>query len=331
MITRRRFTGVLAAGVATAGWASSAPPAGAAPLGATSLGVIKHVRAGELDMAYAEFGPADGPPVVLLHGWPYDAGSFVDVGPLLAEAGHRVVVPFLRGYGPTRFRSADTKRNGQQSAVALDVLALMDALGIDRAVLAGFDWGARTVGVLAALWPRRCRAVVPVSGYLITDVEANREPLAPAAELGWWYQYYFATERGVLGYRRDVREFNRLIWRTASPSWDFDAATYDRTAASFDNPDHVDVVIHNYRWRLGLAPGEPRYDRYERRLATRPVITVPAITVGSDFDGAAADGAGYRDRFTGPYEHRVFAGVGHNVPQEAPELFARAVLDAGRL
>ncbi|HEY0816282.1 MAG TPA: alpha/beta hydrolase, partial [Pseudonocardia sp.] len=281
----------------------------------TSLGPIKKVDAGDLTMGYAEFGPTTGPPVVLLHGWPYDAFSYVDVGPILAASGYRVIVPYLRGYGPTTFRSAATMRNGQQSAVAQDIVALMDALKIDKAVLGGYDWGARTVGAIAALWPQRVKALVSVSGYLITNLQANQQPLPPAAEYGWWYQYYFATERGVLGYRRNVHEFNKLIWRVVSPKWAFDDATYARSAASFDNPDQVEVVIHNYRWRLGLAPGEPRYDALEQKLAQSPAIAVPTITVASDFDGAAADGASYRGKFTGRYDHRVFAGIGHNVPQ----------------
>ncbi|GAA1560812.1 alpha/beta hydrolase [Kribbella lupini] len=337
MISRRKFTqGVVAAGVA--GGALSTTTAGAttgAGLRAgvhTSLGPIKRVKAGVLETAYAELGPRHGQPVVLLHGWPYDAHSFVDVAPILAAAaGYRVIVPFLRGYGKTRFRSAKTFRNGQQSAVALDIVALMDALEIDQAVLGGFDWGARTVGCIAALWPERCKAIVSVSGYLITSLEKNLEPLPPAAELGWWYQYYFSTERGVKGYTENWSAFNELIWKIVSPSWNYDAATYARTAASFDNPDHVAIVIHNYRWRLSLAEGERRYDRYERALATAPAIGVPAITIGSDFDGAAADGKGYRDKFTGKYEHRVFAGIGHNVPQEAPKAFAQAVIDADNL
>ncbi|MEV6283501.1 alpha/beta hydrolase [Kribbella sp. NPDC051770] len=336
MISRRRFTQAVAAGVAgsalTGATAAAAVPELRGGAGEhTSLGLIKRVKAGVLDAAYAEFGPRHGQPVVLLHGWPYDPHSFVDVAPLLAEAGYRVIVPFLRGYGPTRFRSAKTFRNGQQSAVALDIVALMDALEIEQAVLGGFDWGARTVGCIAALWPERCKAIVSVSGYLITSLEKNLEPLPPAAELGWWYQYYFSTERGVLGYRENWRAFNELIWKTVSPLWQYDAATYGRTAASFENPDHVAIVIHNYRWRLSLAEGERQYDRYERVLQAGPAIGVPAITIGSDFDGAAADGTGYRDKFTGPYEHRVFAGIGHNVPQEAPQAFAQAVIDADRL
>jgi pimeloyl-ACP methyl ester carboxylesterase len=340
MISRRLFTQAVVAGAAAtslAACSTSDTPAAAVPdlrAGSgknTTLPPVKQVNAGVLDMAYVEFGPSTGQPVVLLHGWPYDAYSYVDVGPLLAAAGYRVIVPFLRGYGKTRFLSPQTVRNGQQSAVALDVIALMDALKIDKAVLGGFDWGARTVDVIAALWPDRCKAVVAVSGYLITNLEANLQPLAPAAELGWWYQYYFATERGVAGYRQNRHDFNKLIWKTASPQWNFDDATYDRSAKSWDNPDHVDIVVHNYRWRLSLAPGEPQYDEYEQKLATAPPIAVPTITIASDFDGTAADGKPYRAKFTGKYDHRVLTGIGHNVPQEAPQPFAQAIMDADRL
>ncbi|MEU5409613.1 alpha/beta fold hydrolase [Nocardia asteroides] len=342
---RRLFGGALAAGAAglavtsLGSCATEAPAAPAVPGAAlragaganTSLGPIKTIQAGVLDIAYAEFGPAAGQPVVLVHGWPYDPYSFADVGPLLAESGFRVLVPFLRGYGPTRFLSAQTPRNGQQSAIARDIVDFLDALRIDKAVLGGFDWGARTVDIIAALWPERVKAMVAVSGYLVTQLAAQQQPLAPAAELGWWYQYYFATERGRLGYARNRHDFNKLIWRNASPAWDFDEATYQRSGAAFDNPDHVDIVISNYRWRLGLAPGEPRYDDYEQRLSTGPVITVPAITISSDFDGAAKDGKGYRGKFTGKYEHRVLDGIGHNVPQEAPRPFAQAIVDADRM
>ena len=288
---------------------------------------VKQIDAGLLNVGYAEAGPANGPAVILVHGWPYDIHSYVDVAPLLASAGYRVIVPYLRGYGSTRFLSGDTFRNGQQAAVAMDVIALMDALKIDKAILGGFDWGSRTVDVMAALWPERCKAIIPVSGYLITSLEANLRPLPPTAELGWWYQYYFATERGRAGYSNNRDEFNKLIWRSASPKWDFDDATFNRTAASFSNPDHVDIVIHNYRWRLSLAKGESQYDSLEQKLFAGPVITVPAITIASDFDCPAADGAGYRKKFTGKYSHRVLRGIGHNVPQEAPQAFAQAVID----
>jgi pimeloyl-ACP methyl ester carboxylesterase len=347
MINRRRFSQAFAAVAATASVAgcASAPEAapaapsasGAAGAGATlvpagpsknAFGPLKQVNAGVLNIGYAESGPADGPVVICLHGWPYDIQSYVDVAPLLAAAGYRVLVPYLRGYGTTRFLAAEEFRNGQQAVVALDIIALMDALKIEKAVLAGFDWGARTAGVVAALWPQRVKALVSVSGYLITSLKANLQPLPPQAELGWWYQYYFSTERGVLGYTQNRHDFNKLIWKSVSPRWNFDDATYDRTAASFDNPDHVAVVIHNYRWRLSLAKGDPQYDGLEQKLAAAPVITVPTITIGSDFDGAAASGGGYRTQFSGPYSHRVFAGIGHNVPQEAPQEFAKAVMDA---
>ena len=298
----------------------------------TTLGAIKHVDAGVLDIAYAEFGPATGRPVVLLHGWPYDAYSYADVGPLLADAGYRVLVPYLRGYGPTTFLSPQTVRNGQQSAIAKDILDFMDALHLDKAILGGYDWGARTVDIIGALWPQRCKALVAVSGYIVTQQAVQQQPpLTPSAELGWWYQYHFATERGRAGYARYRHDFNKLIWQRASPAWKFDDATYDRSAAAFDNPDHVDIVIHNYRWRLGLAQGEPQYDAYEQQLATGPAISVPTIAVSSDFDGAAEDGKTYASKFTGKYVHRVLDGIGHNVPQEAPKPFAQAIIDADRL
>jgi pimeloyl-ACP methyl ester carboxylesterase len=293
----------------------------------TSFSSLKQVDAGVLNIGYADEGPNDGPAVILLHGWPYDIHSYVDVAPLLASAGYRVIVPYLRGYGSTRFLSSGTFRNGQQAAVALDIISLMDALGIKRAILAGFDWGSRTAGIMAALWPDRCTALVAVSGYLITNREAGLQPLPPEAELGWWYQYYFATERGVLGYSRNRHDFNKLIWKIVSPTWNFDDATFERTAASYDNPDHVSIVIHNYRWRLDLAKGEPHYDSLEHRLAGAPEIAVPTITIASDFDGPAADGTAYRKQFTGRYSHRILRGIGHNVPQEAPQGFAQAVVD----
>ena len=322
---RRRLLGAAAFSVATAGISRAA----AAPR--NSFGATKQINAGLLSVGYAESGPADGTPVVLLHGWPYDIHSYVDVAPLLATAGCRVIVPHLRGYGTTRFLSDDTFRNAQQSAVALDIIALMDALKIEKAVLAGFDWGARTACVIAALWPQRCRALVSVSGYLITNRQANLQPLPPATELGWWYQYYFATERGRLGYSRNWYDFNKLIWKQASPDWNFDDATYDRTAASFRNSDHVSIVIHNYRWRLSLAKGEPRYDELEDKLSRAPVITVPAITIASDFDGPLADETRYAKQFPARHTHRVLKGIGHNVPQEAPEAFAKAVVEANAL
>ena len=296
-----------------------------------SFGPLKQIDAGVLNVGYAEVGPAGGPAAVLLHGWPYDIHSFVDVAPLLAARGYRVIVPYLRGYGSTAFLSGETLRNGQQAVVAADIIGLMDALKIETAVLAGFDWGARTADVIAALWPERCKALVSVSGYLIGSQEANKAPLPPRAELAWWYQYYFASERGRAGYGEYRRDFNKLIWQIASPKWAFDDATFERTAASFDNPDHVAVVIHNYRWRLGLAEGEPKYDELEKRLAEGPAITVPTITLEGDANGAPhPDAASYRKKFSGTYAHRIISGgVGHNLPQEAPQAFAEAVIEVG--
>ncbi len=296
-----------------------------------ALGPIKQIRAGLLDVGYAEAGPADGQPVILLHGWPYDVHSYADVSASLARQGFHVIVPYLRGFGSTRFLSAGTFRNGQQAALGADVIALMDALHIDKAIIGGYDWGGRTANVVASLWPHRVAGVVAVSGYIVVDLAANREPLPPEAEHGWWYQYYFATPRGELGYRRSTKAFNRLIWSAASPLWGFDDATYDLSATAFDNPDHVDIVIHNYRWRLGLAEGETRYNADEQRLASKPRITAPTITIASDFDGTAKDGTAYRGIYTGPYEHRVLNRIGHNVPQEAPEQFAAAVVDVDRM
>jgi pimeloyl-ACP methyl ester carboxylesterase len=297
----------------------------------TSFGPLKQVDAGVLNVGYAEAGPTDGPAVVLLHGWPYDIHSYVEVIPLLAAAGYRAIVPYLRGFGTTRFLSDATFRNGEQAALAVDVIALMDALEIERAILAGFDWGARTADIVAALWPERCTGLVSVSGYLIGSQEAGKLPLPPAAELQWWYQYYFATERGRVGYDKYRRDFAKLIWRTASPEWNFDDATFDRSAASFDNPDHVEIVIHNYRWRLGLAEGEAEYDSLEKRLAQGPVIAVPTITLEGDANGAPhPDPGSYAGKFSGEYSHRTIeGGVGHNLPQEAPDAFADAVLDLG--
>src|SRR5512133_1971183 len=299
------------------------------PAPSTSFGPLKQVEAGVLEVGYAEAGPAGGPAVLLLHGWPYDIHSYAEVTPLLAAAGYRVIVPYLRGFGTTRFLSEATSRNGQQAALALDVIALMDALEIQSAILAGFDWGARTADIVAALWPERCTGLVSVSGYLIGSQEAGRHPLPPEAERQWWYQCYFATERGRAGYERYRREFARLIWRTASPQWGFDDATFERSAASLDNPDHVAIVSHNYRWRIGLGDGEPQYDALERRLAEAPVIAVPAITLEGDANGAPhPDPSSYVGKFSGPHAHRtITGGIGHNLPQEAPEAFAQAVID----
>ncbi|TXN29031.1 alpha/beta hydrolase [Lacisediminihabitans profunda] len=290
------------------------------------------VTAGDLDVGLADIGPSDAQAVLLLHGWPYDINSYAEVAPMLADAGFRVLVPHLRGYGTTRFRSEEGMRNGQQSVFAFDAIALLDSLGISRAIVAGFDWGARTASILAALWPERCCGHVAVSGYLIGSQAANAAPLIPAAELAWWYQFYFSTERGRLGYDRYRKEFARLIWQTASPLWNFDDATFDRTTASFDNPDHVDIVIHNYRWRLGLADGEAKYDDVERRLAQRPTIAVPTVTLEGDSNGAPhPDASAYRPLFVGAYEHRIITGgIGHNLPQEAPRAFADAVIGVDR-
>ena len=295
----------------------------------TSFGPLKQIDAGVLNVGYAEAGPADGPAVVLLHGWPYDIHSYVDVAPLLASTGYRVIVPYLRGYGTTRFLSSETLRNGQQSLVALDTVALMDALKIRKAIIGGYDWGGRTADIIAALWPERCKALVSVSGYLIGSPGPNKKPLPPKAELQWWYQYYFATERGRAGYDKYRRDFSKLIWQIASPRWNFDDATFDRTAAAFENPDHVAIVIHNYRWRLGLAEGEPKYDSLEKRLAEGPVVTVPTITLEGDANGAPhPDPSSYASKFSGKYAHRTIeGGVGHNLPQEAPEAFAKAIID----
>ena len=295
----------------------------------TSFGQLQQIDAGLLNVGYAEAGPSDGPAVMLLHGWPYDIHSYVDVAPRLAQAGYRVIVPYLRGYGTTRFLSSDTFRNGQQSVVAVDLIALLDALKIERAILAGFDWGARTADIIAALWPERCKALVSVSGYLIGSQQAGRVPLPPQAELQWWYQYYFATERGRAGYEQYRQDFARLIWQSASPKWDFDDATFERSAAAFDNPDHVSIVIHNYRWRLGLAEGEPQYDELEQRLAQAPVISVPTITLEGDANGAPhLEVSAYASKFAGHYAHRVITGgVGHNLPQEAPQAFVQAIVD----
>ena len=294
-----------------------------------SFALLRHVRTDLLDVTFAEAGPADGLPLILLHGWPYDIHSFADVTPLLASRGFRVIVPYLRGFGPTRFLSDGSIRNGQPSAIASDIIALMDQLRIDEAVLAGFDWGARTVNIISALWPERVKATVSVSGYLIGSQEAGKAPLPPEAELAWWYQFYFATERGRLGYDKYRREFSKLIWQIASPKWQFDDATFERTAAAFDNPDHVAVVVHNYRWRLGIAEGEPRYAALERQLAALPAITVPTITLEGDENRAPhPEPEAYAKKFTGKYAHRLIkGGIGHNLPQEAPKDFAEAIID----
>ncbi|RAJ40040.1 pimeloyl-ACP methyl ester carboxylesterase [Kitasatospora sp. SolWspMP-SS2h] len=357
MISRRTFTTAVGLGVGATALPATAPAAGALtaddrPTGPaptvpattvpavvpgthTGFADLRRVQAGVLDVGYAETGPKDGPVVICLHGWPYDIHSFVDVAPLLADAGYRVIVPYLRGHGTTAFLSPTTPRNGQQSAVALDVVALMDALRIRRAVLAGFDWGSRTADIVAALWPERVKALVSVSGYLVTHLPAQRTPLPPKYERAWWYQYYFATDRGrvAMETKANRHDLGRLVWDEVSPTWDFDEATFERTAAAFENPDYAAVVVHNYRWRLGLADGERRYDRYERLLDAQPPVTVPTITLDPALDPflASTDGTAYRKFFTGAYEHRVLAGIGHNAPQEAPTAFAQAVVDADHL
>ncbi|MCC8981828.1 alpha/beta fold hydrolase [Bradyrhizobium acaciae] len=337
---RRRFLGIaggiLAAsrlgliGSASAQSKAALPEAKAA--GHTSIGPVKQINAGVLDTGYVEMGPASGPAVILLHGWPYDIHSYADVAPALAEVGYRVIVPHLRGYGTTRFLSSDTMRSGQPVAVAADIIALMDALKIEKAVLGGYDWGARTANIMAVLWPERCKAMVSVSGYLIGSQAAGKIPLPPKAELQWWYQFYFATERGREGYAQNRHDFNRLIWQLASPQWKFDDATYDRSAAAFENPDHVDIVIHNYRWRLGLAEGEAKYDGFEKTLAQAPVIAIPTITMEGDANGAPhPEPSAYAKKFSGHYEHRQLAGgIGHNLPQEAPQAFVQAIIDVSK-
>ena len=295
----------------------------------TSFGALKQINAGVLSVGYAEAGPSRGPAVILLHGWPYDIHSFADVTPVLASRGYRVIVPYLRGYGTTRFLSDASPRNGQQAALGVDTIALMDALGIGQAIIGGFDWGARSADVVAALWPDRCKALVSVSGYLIGSQAANKAPLAPRAEYAWWYQYYFATERGRAGYDTYRRDFSKLIWQLASPKWAFGDATFARSAVAFDNPDHVAIVIHNYRWRIALAPGEPQYDDLERQLAGAPAIAVPTISLEGDANGAPhPDPDAYASKFSGKYAHRTISGgVGHNLPQEAPQAFAQAIID----
>lgn len=332
-LARRGFLGAAAVALAElGGFGTAHAQSGAAGSANKSFDVLKQIDAGVLSVGYAEAGPADGPAVILLHGWPYDIHSYVDVAPLLASAGYRVVVPYLRGYGTTRFLSDSTPRNGQQAVLAVDVIALMDALGIEKAIVGGCDWGARTANIVAALWPVRVKAMVSASGYLIGSRDANKKPLPPGRELEWWYQYYFATDRGRAGYQEYRRDFARLIWQLASPKWSFDDDTFMRSAAAFDNPDHVDITIHNYRWRLSLAEGESQYDELERRLAQGPLITVPSVTLEGDANGAPhPDPAAYARKFSGNYEHRLISGgIGHNLPQEAPQAFAKAITDVDR-
>jgi pimeloyl-ACP methyl ester carboxylesterase len=339
---RRHFFGV-AAGTLAAGFGATIPAhaqssklnsgdtAITGPGSSTSFGSLKQIDAGLLNVGYAEAGPIDGPAVILLHGWPYDIHSFVDVAPKLAQAGYRVIVPYLRGHGTTRFLSDETLRNGQPTAVAVDIIALMDSLGIEKAILAGFDWGARTANIMAVLWPERCKAMVSVSGYLIASQASGKMALPPKAELQWWYQFYFATERGRAGYTKYRRDFAKQIWQLASPKWNFDDATFERSAEAFDNPDHVAIVIDNYRWRLGLAEGERKYDDLDNRLAAGPNITVPTITLEGDANGAPhPEASSYAKKFSGRYEHRLISGgIGHNLPQEAPAAFTEAVIAVG--
>jgi len=334
---RRRFLGLAAGTIAVTklgivGSASAQAQVPAVKPGTnTSLGSLRQIDAGVLNVGYTEAGPAGGRVVILLHGWPYDIHSYADVAPLLVSTGYRVIVPYLRGYGTTLFRSREAIRSGQPVAVAADIVALMDALQIEKAILGGYDWGARTANIMAALWPERCTAMVSVSGYLIGSQQAGRMPLPPKAELEWWYQFYFATERGRAGYDKYRHDFAKLIWQIASPQWHFDDAIFERSAAALDNPDHVDIVIHNYRWRLGLAEGETKFDEFEKRLAQAPVISVPTMTMEGDANGAPhPDASAYAKKFSGRYEHRLISGgIGHNLPQEAPQAFAQAVVDVG--
>ncbi|MGX4774418.1 alpha/beta fold hydrolase [Bradyrhizobium guangdongense] len=331
---RRQFLGVaagtVAVGLGVVDLARAATEAVRSSASSASFGTIKQIKAGVLDVGYAEAGPATGPVAILLHGWPYDIHSFIDVAPILAQAGYRVIIPYLRGYGSTQFLSDETLRNGEPAALAVDIIALMDALDIKKAVVAGFDWGARTADIIAALWPERCRALVSVSGYLISGQAAGSAPLPPSAELQWWYQFYFATERGRAGYEKYTHDFAKLIWKLASPQWKFDDATFDRSAKAFDNKDHVAITIHNYRWRLGLVKGESKYEEIERKLAAGPVISVPTITMEGDANGAPhPDSSIYAKKFSGRYDYRLITGgVGHNLPQEAPQAFAKAIIDA---
>lgn len=331
---RRQFLGVaagtVAVGLGATGLVRGETETPRSSATNASFGTIKQIDAGVLNVGYAEVGPATGPVAILLHGWPYDIHSFVDVAPILAQAGYRVIIPYLRGYGSTHFLSSETLRNGEPAALAVDIIALMDALDIKKAVIAGFDWGARTADIIAALWPERCRALVSVSGYLISSQAAGNAPLPPAAELQWWYQFYFATERGRAGYEKYTHDFAKLIWKLASPQWKFDDATFDRSAKAFENKDHVAITIHNYRWRLGLAKGEAKYEEIEKKLAATPVIDVPTITMEGDANGAPhPDPSSYAKRFSGRYDYRLITGgIGHNLPQEAPQAFAKAVIEA---
>ena len=288
----------------------------------------RRVSAGALDVAYLEYGPADGWPCIMGHGFPYDAHAYAECAPLLAEAGARVIVPWLRGYGPTRFLSDDTPRSGEQAALGADMLALMDALGIGRAVLGGYDWGGRAACVVAALWPDRVTALVTGNAYNIQNIARSWQPAGPAEEAAYWYQWYFHTERGRRGLAADRRGIARLLWQMWSPTWAFDDATFERSAAAFDNPDFVEVVIHSYRHRYGLVPGDPAVAHVETMLTAQPAISVPTVSIDGVDDGVHAHGDGRPGKFSGPFEHRLWPGAGHNLPQEKPADWARAVLDA---
>ncbi|HEV2602576.1 MAG TPA: alpha/beta hydrolase [Microvirga sp.] len=327
--SRRGFLGAAALGLmavdaglparADASEASAPPEAG--------FSAVRKIEAGVLEVGYHELGSAEGPPVLLLHGFPYSVDSYSEVAPRLASLGCRVIVPFLRGHGPTRFLAAGMPRSGQQAALGADVIAFMDALGLSRAVLAGYDWGGRAACVVAALWPERCAGLVSVNSYLIQDIARADRPIAPAVESGLWYQYYFQTERGRAGLTANRREIARTLWLRNSPNWRFDEAVLERHARAFDNPDYVDVVIHSYRHRLGLAAGYAPYEEIERRLAVLPVIAVPTITLDGKADGVvpATDERASAAKFTGPRSHRIVEGAGHNLPEEAPQAFADAV------
>ena len=330
MIARRRVIGLMSAAAAAAPAFASQVFASASAHQARAP-MIKRVRTGLLEIAYEESGPEAGSPVLLLHGFPYDPRAFDGVVPPLAAAGHRVIVPYLRGFGQTRFLDAATMRSGQQAALGRDVVELMDALEIPAAVLAGFDWGGRAACVAAALWPERVRGLVSANGYNIQNIAASVTPAAPEQEQRWWYQYYFHTERGRAGLQTNRRELCRLLWKLWSPNWNFDDATYARTAESFDSPDFVDVVIHSYRHRYGYAPGDPAYETVEHDLAGQPPITVPAIVLQGEGDGVGVANpraaAAQARLFTGPYQYRLIPVVGHDVPQEAPKETAAAVLE----
>jgi pimeloyl-ACP methyl ester carboxylesterase len=331
-LKRRRLLSVTAAGIALAEFVPASVAQAASSIASTAplkqLTPLKQIDAGVLNIGYYEAGPADGPVVLLLHGYPYDIHSYIDVAPTLAAAGCRVIVPHLRGHGTTTFLDKRTSRSGQQAAIGADVIALMDALRIRRAVFAGYDWGGRAACVAAALWPERCNGLVSVNSYLIQDIAQAGIPLPAKVEAGFWYQFYFTTERGRAGLAAHRKDITRILWERNSPTWHFDDATFERSAVALNNPDYVDVVIHSYRHRLGTAPGHPQYEALENRLAAQPVITVPTITIDGDSDGVipATDGKSTAAKFGTDRTHLVFANIGHNVPQEAPKEFAAAVM-----